>query len=71
MPELKSIEQLLFGILIEYGIPIALWSRLSGEMEMFFFYGGGGKGFEFLFQYDLLLLIKDTFFDVITVGEFV
>ena len=36
VPELKSIEQLLFGILIEYGIPIALWSRLNGEMEMFF-----------------------------------
>ena len=59
----------MFGILIEYGIPIALWSRLSGEMEMFFF--GGSKGIEFLFQYDLPLLVKDIFFDVITVGEFV
>ena len=45
-------EQLLFSILIEYGIPIALWNRLNGEMEMFFLGGEGSKGIEFLFQYD-------------------
>ena len=44
-------EQLLFGILIEYGILIAQWSRLNGEMEMIFG-GEGSKGIEFLFQYD-------------------
>ena len=45
------------------------WSRLNGEMEMASF--GGSKGIEFLFQYDLPLLVKDIFFDVIMVGEFV
>ena len=45
------------------------WSHLNGEMEMASF--GGSKGIEFLFQYDLPLLVKDIFFDVIMVGEFV
>ena len=35
------------------------------------FFWGGSKGIEFLFQYDLPLLVKDIFVDVITVGEFV
>ena len=32
---------------------------------------GGSKGIEFLFQYDLPILVKGIFFDVIMVGEFV